>query len=203
MQHLEFKRGVVLIDDEDMWVTDKYYLRAEVRRSDGYQSVSVESKDTRRKSTLGRVLLGIIDPNLQADHINNDGFDNRRENLRVVDKDLQNANRRFNNPHGYKGVVMAARHSLVPYRGRLKRHGVPYYGPYRSSPEQAGLDYNRMAIALWGRQVVLNDVRCIAIEPKRAEHHCMFCNALCHCCCVCFDPPSPGMQRLFDSLEAS
>lgn len=199
------KNGVVLLDDEDAWVLQEYHLdvRVRVRVSNPYPRVLTQCKRTKKRSTLGRVLLGITDPRLQADHINNDGFDNRRENLRVVDRDLQSANRRSENPVGYKGVNVNAPTGVRPYRAKICRRGSLYYGPQRPCPELAALDYNRMAIALWGQQIVLNDVRCVAMEPRPAHHHCMFCNAPCHCCCVCFDEPSPGMRRLFETLNAS
>lgn len=206
MVPIRCKNGVILIDDEDVWVTEKYGLTVQVK-SGGYLAVKVRPRKREpgepQYTSLGRVLLGLRDPELQVDHINNNGLDNRRDNLRVVDRDLQNANRRSNNPWGYKGVKYEDGRTLMPFRGRIKRRGQEFYGPYRSSPEKAALDYNRMVIALWGHQVAPNDVRCIDMDPKPADRNCMFCNASCHCCCVCFDSPSAGMQNLFDTLDAS
>lgn len=198
---IQRKNGIILIDDEDSWVLRDYTLKGQVQRGGAYRVVVAENKKTRRGTTLGRVLLGITDPRLQADHINQDGFDNRRDNLRVVDKDLQSANRTSTNIWGYKGVVGSK--NTRNFYGKFFRSGVRYLGPGRPSPEKAALDYNRMAIAVWGHQIVINDVRCVDMEPRPAEKNCMFCNAPCHCCCVCFDPPSAGMQRLFDTLDAS
>lgn len=196
------KRGVVLIDDEDAWVTHDYYVKAHIR-SDGYRVVRVESKKDGRGTGLARLLLGITDPVLQADHINRDGFDNRRDNLRVASRDLQNANRLFDNPQGYKGVSYCSWSKTSTYRMQISRRGRKYHGVYRPSPELAALDYNRVAIAIWGHQVVINDVRCVSMEPKPADKNCMFCNAPCHCCCVCFDDLTPSTQRLIDTLDAS
>lgn len=198
------KRGVVLIDDEDAWVTHDHLIRVNVRKRDGYRWVGAVSKADGKVTSLGRLILGLTDPGLQADHINQNGFDNRRENLRAVDRDLQSANRRFNNPTGYKGVKFLGDHLAKPYRGRFRCKGGRYAGYTRYSPEKAALDYNRMAIAVWGHQSVLNEsVRCVDLNPRPSEAPCLFCCATCHCCCVCFDPVSPSMQRLFDSLDAS
>lgn len=196
------KHGVVLIDDEDAWVTHDYYVKAYIR-SDGYRTVRVESKKDGRGTGLARVLLGITDPVLQADHINRDGFDNRRENLRVVSRDLQNANRLFDNPQGYKGVEYCSWAKTNTYRMQISRRGRKYHGIHRPSPELAALDYNRVAIAIWGHQVVINEVRCVSMEPKPTDKNCMFCNAPCHCCCVCFDDLTPSTQQLIDTLDAS
>ena len=207
MVPIQCKRGTILLDDEDAWVTEKYSLTVQVKDG-GYIAAKVRPRKPvpgePKFTSLGRVLLGLRDPELQVDHINHNGLDNRRDNLRVVDRDLQNANRRSNSPWGYKGIKYEDRSTLVPFRGRIKRRRQEFYGPYRPSPEKAALDYNRMAIALWGQhQVFINDVRCVSLEPHLAENNCMFCNALCHCCCVCFDPPSEGMKNLFALLDAS
>ena len=197
MRLTDYKAGTVLLDDDDAWVLDEYWLRPRTRK--GYHAVYAVCKKTNRETSLGRVLLKITDPELQADHINGDGFDNRRENLRVVGRDLQNANRQFVNSLGYKGVDMVSQFS---YRAVLSRNGKSHKGFARSSPERAALDYNRMAIALWGNDVFLNEVRCVSLDPRPADANCMFCNAPCHCCCVCFDPPSKGMKRILDTLDA-
>lgn len=198
------KRGVILIDDEDAWVTRDHFLWLSIRKKDGYRWVGARSKASGKVTSLGRLILGLTDPVLQVDHINQNGFDNRRENLRAVDRSLQSANRRFNNPTHYKGVDTRSYSSgQVRYRARFYRGG-HYRGFPRHSPEKAALDYNRMAIAVWGHQSVLNEsVRCVDLNPRPSEAPCLYCHASCHCCCVCFDPPSAGMQRLFDSLDAS
>jgi hypothetical protein len=199
-----YKHGTILIDDEDAWVLNEFYLRPIIDHKPApYARVRAVCKRTGKSRSLGRVLLNVTDSNLQVDHINHDGFDNRRENLRVVGRELQNANRRSNNPSGYKGVHEKDGGLSVWYRGRISRLGKEYFGKHRSSPELAALDFNRMAIALWGHQVVINEVRCVDMNPAPSERNCLFCNAPCHCCCVCFDPPSAGMRRLFDMLDVS
>lgn len=204
MIRLERKHGVVLLDDEDAWVTQKYRISTAKFRPGHYVNVvAYEVGSSRKFFRLGRLLLGLGDSKMQVDHINNDPLDNRRDNLRAVDTDLQSANRRSTNENGYKGVSLLKDGRARPYRGKFKRLGIEYVGPHRGTADQAALDYNKMAISVWGRQVVLNEVRCVSMEPKPSQKNCMFCNAPCHCCCVCFDPPSPGMKRLFDALDAS
>lgn len=204
MIRLERKHGVVLLDDEDSWLLRDYFIWTSLDRKNvvgDYIHVRAERKKDRRKFLIGRVLLELGDSALQVDHINQDTLDNRRENLRIVDRDLQNANRRVLNGNGYKGV--RSNKNGQSFRAGICARGVRCLGPSRFSPEAAALDFNRMAIAAWGSEVFVNEVRCVSIEPQPSDRNCMFCNAPCHCCCVCFDTPNPGMQRLFDTLDAS
>lgn len=206
MIRLERKHGAVLLDDEDAWILKDYFIWTSLDRKSNvgdYIHVRAERKKDGRKFLIGRVLLELGDSGLQADHINNDTLDNRRENLRIVDRSLQNANRRVVNDTGYKGVRYSRDRLRSPFRAEIRARGARYSALSRHSAEAAALDYNRMVIATWGNAVVLNEVRCVGMEPKPADKNCMFCHAPCHCCCVCMDPPSAGMRRLFDTLDAS
>lgn len=71
-----------------------------------------------------------------ADHINGDGLDNRRENLRVVDKFQNQANRRnqINNKTGYKGVSWNAKDKRYKTQIRVKGKRI-YLGEYLTAEE--------------------------------------------------------------------
>lgn len=203
MIRLERKHGFILLDDEDAWVTAEYYVssvRTKTTRQGPYDVAQVTRKGTHKTESLARVLLQ-PGPGMQADHINNDALDNRRENLRVVDLALQSANRRSSNSWGYRGVDYPKSQQYA-FRARLYRLGSCHRSGQRASPEKAALDYNRMAIAVWGHQSVINEVPCVDMNPRPSERNCMFCNAPCFCCCVCLDEPSQSMRRLFDTLSA-
>lgn len=203
MIRLQRTQGVILLDDEDAWVLDKYYLDARCKQNAAgpYWNSIAKDKRTMKARALGRVLLD-CPPGAQVDHINQDGLDNRRENLRVVSVALNNTNRRSVNQFGYKGIGLPKPNRVKSprFRARLAYQGIRYHGPYRFSPEIAALDYNRMVIAAWGREMYVNDVRCVSMEPKPTPENCLFCNAPCVCCCVCDSVLSKGMRDLFDTL---
>lgn len=87
------------VDDEDYEVLSKFKWHF----ANGY---------ARRHNGFGRICIGmqkhILSPKngLQADHINGDTLDNRRENLRVCKPSENYKNRKLNsnNVSGFKGV---------------------------------------------------------------------------------------------------
>ena len=55
---------------------------------------------------MHRLILGLTDPAVHTDHINGDGLDNHRANLRVCShaENMRNSRKRVNNKSGFKGV---------------------------------------------------------------------------------------------------
>src|SRR5688572_19082874 len=67
---------------------------------------------------LHRLIMNVTDTNVMVDHINRNGLDNRRENLRLANKSVNMLNSRFvyKNKAGYKGVE---RLKSGKYRARM------------------------------------------------------------------------------------
>lgn len=76
----------------------KEYVHARIAQIDGKH----------KTLTLHRFILGVTDPTIQVDHINGDGLDNRRVNLRLCDGASNSRNRkkdsRLTLTSRYKGV---------------------------------------------------------------------------------------------------
>lgn len=83
------------------------------------------------------------------DHVNRDGLDNRRCNLRSATGSQNAANRamRPNNTSGYRGVVQT-RHGRWRAQIRVDTK-FQYLGTY-DTPEQAARAYDSAAVAAWG-----------------------------------------------------
>lgn len=91
-----------LIDIEDIEkVKDIKWHRTELQRYTYY----CKSNHSKWKS-IHRLILGVDDENLVVDHINKDGLDNRKSNLRVCTnaQNLCNCKIPKNNKSGIKGV---------------------------------------------------------------------------------------------------
>jgi len=94
-----------------------------------------------------------------VDHINGNGWDNRRCNLRVCTHKQNNCNSRLysNNTSGYKGVYLNS--STGRYVARIspdKQH--ISLGKFRT-PEQAAVVYNMAAVTFFGEFASLNTVK--------------------------------------------
>ena len=103
----------------------------------------------------------ILDPpsGLEVDHINLDGLDNRRENLRVASRqqNSRNTRPRTNAVSRFKGVSRNLRGGR-PWRGRIvvdrREIGLGYF----TTEAEAALAYNEAATRLFGEYALLNEV---------------------------------------------
>jgi hypothetical protein len=97
--------------------------------SDGYVSTTIGSKGRHREAVkLHRLLLNLTDGEDLGDHIDGDPLNNRRSNLRVADKTLNNANRAIVSNRGrsrYRGVQW--RGEVPHWRAKFSRTHIGYF----------------------------------------------------------------------------
>jgi len=112
-------KGVALVDDEDSWA-GAYSWHVHVAGTKTYARTWVDG----RREYLHRMILRDVE---LVDHVNGDGLDNRRENLRAADRSLNSLNSaiRSDNRTGEKNICWhaGARKYLVEFR----RRGVTHY----------------------------------------------------------------------------
>ena len=144
------------VDDEDFGVLSscKWYLVT--RENNIFYAIN------RSRVSMHRLILAAT-RNLQVDHINHDGLDNRRSNLRLCTHKENDRNRRLqrNNTSGFKGVSMVLKtgkwEAKVRYRdetGRVFNIVAGYFHDKR----QAALAYNRKALEIFGKFAYLNKI---------------------------------------------
>lgn len=147
----------VLIDDEDKFILD--YICYIVPRGKNSNTFYCEAFINRKnKIGIHRLIMKVNNSKLSVDHINGNGLDNRKENLRICShkENLRNSRKPKNNTSGYKGV------SWDKSRNRWKAYIIfdykfKYLGRFKIKKD-AALAYNKAAKDLFGEFAKLNDL---------------------------------------------
>lgn len=119
-----------------------------------YPSTKVDGKTT----YLHRLILN-APYGLEVDHINGDGMDNRRHNLRLVNRWQNEANKDkpSHNTSGYKGVSRYLKNKIRPWTAYIEYDKKIHLG-YFATKEEAAHVYNQFAEQLFGQYARLNKI---------------------------------------------
>lgn len=143
---MQTKNGI-LIDDNDINILDTYWLCVLKRGQ-----VIAQNKITKKRIVLAKLLLK-PDNGFEVDHINHNGLDNRRQNLRIATSSQNKANRRRVNKRALpKGVYFEPkRNPTKPYLAICIKDGKRYQNGRHETIESAVLAYNELAVRLFGQ----------------------------------------------------
>ena len=163
MKEIKLSQGkIALVDADDFeWLNQWKWSYARKEGSlTGYAFRRLHSTNNKREAVpLHRLIMDLKYGDIRhVDHINGDGLDNRKCNLRVCSKaqNLRNRDKNKNNTSGYKGVFWTERdqkwYAKITYN--LAQH---YLGCYNTK-EEAAQAYNKAAQKYHGEFALLNDV---------------------------------------------
>ena len=93
-----------------------------------------------------------------TDHINGNGLDNRRGNLRIcsMSENMANRSKTVQNSTGYKGVYNTGDSQLNPYSAKIEKNKKVYCLGHYATPEDAARAYDAKAKELHGEFAYLN-----------------------------------------------
>lgn len=148
---------VAIVDSEDFELLsrEKWFANRGARNLTWYAVCSAyKHRASGRYRTLlkmHRVVLGISDPKVQIDHVNGDGLDNRKANLRIAThtENQQNRGAYSNNTSGYKGVAFARKCSK--WQASISISGKDKFLGYFASAAEAHRAYCSAAAVLRGK----------------------------------------------------
>lgn len=154
MKKIKLTQGkYALIDDEDWLVVSSKKWHANFNRKRFYAATTLKGKTIYMHQCI------LWCPNgMTVDHINGNGLDNRRSNLRIA-TNAQNARNQGlskNNKSGYKGVIL--KKETGRWRARIRVDFKIIHLGYFSTSEEAAEAYNEAANKYHGIFAKLNKI---------------------------------------------
>ncbi len=147
---------VAIIDRSDYDLVSPFKWCA-IQDGDRWYAVRMTYIPTKKTIRLHRFLLN-SKSNEKCDHINYDGLDNRRSNLRIVtnSQNMMNQMKRSGTSSRFKGVVWHKRDKIWEAYIRHNQRGI-YLGRF-SDEVEAAKAYNMAAIKYFGEYARLNQL---------------------------------------------
>ncbi len=147
----------VNIDDDDFNKVNIYRWKRNKGLKTDYAAKTIYLGDGKWKTILmHRFILGIKDRNILVDHIDGDGLNNKKENLRICTRSQNSANRtsKKNGTSKYLGVCAIKRESI--WQAHVRKDKKIYYLGRFLNEADAAIAYNKKATELHGEFARLN-----------------------------------------------
>jgi hypothetical protein len=146
MKEIPLTQGkVALVDNEDFEYLNQWKWFYCKSRKTGYAKRSNgEKRPNQRQISMHRVIMNVPD-DMQVDHIDHDGLNNQRRNLRncTSTENKQNSQKHINNTSGYIGVFWEKRRKKWCAKIQANNKSV-FLGRFLL-PEDAALAYDAAA----------------------------------------------------------
>ena len=155
MKEVQLTRGMkALVDDEDFELVTRHRWHPKPGGKTFYADTSIRGSDGKwHTAKMHRLILGLSDSDpRRGDHVDMNGLNNQRHNLRVVDATGSNVNRLVYGKSGFKGVFKRKGGFVAGIS--LRKKGI-YLGWFKRA-EEAAHAYDDAARRFYGELARLN-----------------------------------------------
>lgn len=158
MKEIPLSRGLfALVDDEDYDMLIKFNWHAQKCR-DAFYAERKEWDASKKKMVrvaMHRLILGLTDKNIEGDHIDRNGLNNQKNNLRAVTGHQNSFNKgaHKNSSSKYKGVTCVGNGK---WTARIMVNKVQYYLGRFIDEIEAAKRYDAEAVKVHGEFAYLN-----------------------------------------------
>jgi HNH endonuclease len=149
---LVIKDHRVIIDAEDFPILSRFKWHIRKDKNTHYAETSIKIGHKNCKLSMHRLLCGI--PTSEVDHINRNGLDNRKTNLRFCTPQQNQCNRVRKNKYGYRGVCKPEDSSCWAYQ--IQNKGKKIYKRGFKTAEEAVRVYDKKSMELHGEFGIRN-----------------------------------------------
>lgn len=158
MKEIQLTQGkVTQVDDEDYEYLNQWKWLAHYAHGHNYADRGQWNKVKANMDAIKmhRVIME-TPPYLDVDHIDGDGLNNQRSNLRNCTRSVNMQNQKARSPSGYKGVYYDKGYirSMIAKNGKLIHLG------YFKTEEEAARAYDQKALELYGPNARINFKLC-------------------------------------------
>lgn len=152
MKILATTRGkIAFVDDEDYESLSVHKWRAQ-RRTDSLfhvvrnRKISDNEYDGVTCVYMHREIMKVTDRNKHVDHINGNGLDNRKSNLRICSVSQNTRNRRNNNKNNSSGYTGVCKHPCGKWEAYIHHHRKKIYLGIYDTPKDAAIARDNAAV---------------------------------------------------------
>lgn len=156
MKEIQLSQGLVArVDDEDFVELSKYnWYASKNRKHYARRHQMVDGK--KAKVYMHRQILKVEDPKIFVDHIDGNGLNNCRNNLRTAthSENLANVFKRVGTSSKYRGVNL--KKSSGKFQVQIQHQGKLYFVGSFTDEIEAAKAYDKKAVELFGAFAKLN-----------------------------------------------
>jgi len=155
-----------LVDDEDYEFLSRWKWCAH-KGGRTYYAKSTQYSDGKKRTLYMHRLIMIPAPGQEIDHIDRNGLNNQKANLRVCTHKENSVNRIYRNKTGYRGIKKHGNR----WEARISFHKKRYYLGIYHTPEEAAHVYSIAAKKYYGEFACLNKPEIYSRTDTKEEYN--------------------------------